>query len=131
MAQTIAEPGVHGPVEVTVVTPDGRLREVELMVTNGLEDPDVGYLVVSGRDVTDRDDEAGALRRPRAASPLTRRSAGSSHRTGRLASGAVRSGPSRRRGPAPPGKPRFRSGSHPQRSPGAGVSPAQEPPCAS
>lgn len=55
-------PGVHGPIEETVVTGDGRLREIEMMVTNALDDPRVGMLVAVCRDITDRDSEMEGLR---------------------------------------------------------------------
>ncbi|MGI8710826.1 MAG: sensor domain-containing protein [Acidimicrobiales bacterium] len=54
LAELLSSPGLHGPYEVTVVGPGGRLREVELMVTNALDDPTIGRLVASGRDITDR-----------------------------------------------------------------------------
>ncbi len=62
LAAAVARPGVHGPIEVTTISADGSLREVELMVTNALLDPDVGMLVASLRDITDRDTEMEALR---------------------------------------------------------------------
>ena len=54
-AETVSEPGVHGPIEVTIVRPDGRLREVEFMITNALHHPEIGHLVAIGRDITDRE----------------------------------------------------------------------------
>ena len=75
-AEVIARPGVHGPIEVTMVTPSGRLREVEFMVTNALDDPRIGYLVAAGRDITDREQRAEAYRQRDAwASALLRGSA--------------------------------------------------------
>ena len=62
LAAVIERPGVHGPVEVTVVAADGRLRELELMVTNALDDPGVGLLVATGRDITGRDGMVEELR---------------------------------------------------------------------
>ena len=41
---------------------DGRLREVELMVTNALDDPAIGMLVAVGRDITDRETRVEELR---------------------------------------------------------------------
>jgi diguanylate cyclase (GGDEF)-like protein/PAS domain S-box-containing protein len=55
LAEAVSTPGIHGPIEVTMVTPDGRLREVEFMIDNALEDPRIGYLVATGRDITDRE----------------------------------------------------------------------------
>jgi diguanylate cyclase (GGDEF)-like protein/PAS domain S-box-containing protein len=54
-AQVLSTPGVHGPLDATVVGPDGRLRELEIMVTNALGVASVGLLVGTGRDITDRD----------------------------------------------------------------------------
>lgn len=54
VGDALSGPGVHGPYEVTVAAAGGRLREVELMVTNLLDDPTVGMLVATGRDITDR-----------------------------------------------------------------------------
>ncbi|CAN5534617.1 hypothetical protein BH10ACT1_BH10ACT1_26680 [soil metagenome] len=62
LADVLSRPGAHGPVDVTVATADGRLCEMELMVTNALGDPDIGMLVASCRDITGRDDEVEALR---------------------------------------------------------------------
>ncbi len=73
LARVSATPGVHGPLEVTVVGADGRFIEIELMVTNALEDPDIGLLVASGRDITGRDGAIDDLRQREAwASSLLR-----------------------------------------------------------
>lgn len=89
LATITTTPGVHGPVEVTVVAGDGRLREVELMVTNALDDPRLGALVATVRDITDRDRESEHFRQLDAwATALLRTSAELflvSDRTGRLA----------------------------------------------
>jgi diguanylate cyclase (GGDEF)-like protein/PAS domain S-box-containing protein len=53
LAGTVSTAGIHGPYVVTVVAADGTLRELELMVTNALDDPAIGRLVALGRDVTD------------------------------------------------------------------------------
>ncbi|MGN6693418.1 MAG: PAS domain-containing protein, partial [Aquihabitans sp.] len=63
LARAVAEPGVHGPIEVTMVTPDGRLREAEWMLTNALDRPGVGALVAIGRDITDRDSQSEEYRK--------------------------------------------------------------------
>ncbi|MCB0972790.1 MAG: diguanylate cyclase, partial [Acidimicrobiales bacterium] len=55
-------PGVHGPITVTVVAGDGRLREVEFTLANALDHPGVGALVAVGRDITDRAIEAEHFR---------------------------------------------------------------------
>lgn len=61
-AEVVSAPGIHGPIEVTMVTPEGRLREVEFMITNALDDPRIGFLVATGRDITERDQRAEAYR---------------------------------------------------------------------
>ena len=89
LAAVVGSSGVHGPIEVTMVTPDGRLREVEFMVRNALDDPRIGHLVATGRDITDRDHESEALRQRDAwASALLRGTADLvvvTDRTGRIA----------------------------------------------
>lgn len=62
LALAVKDPGVHGPIEVTMVTPDGRLREAEFMISNALEAPGVGHLIAIGRDITDRDSQSEAYR---------------------------------------------------------------------
>jgi diguanylate cyclase (GGDEF)-like protein/PAS domain S-box-containing protein len=62
LAHAAATPGVHGPIEVTMVTPEGRLREAEFMVSNALGRPGVGRLVVIGRDITERGSESEVFR---------------------------------------------------------------------
>ena len=62
LAHAASTPGVHGPIEVTVVTSDGRVREAEFMMTNALDDPAIGKLVAIGRDITDRDHESEVFR---------------------------------------------------------------------
>ncbi|QGG96843.1 sensor domain-containing protein [Actinomarinicola tropica] len=70
----LAAPGAHGPVEVTVTRPDGALRELELMLSNGLDDPELGAVVVAIRDITKRSSEVELLRRREAwADALIRR----------------------------------------------------------
>jgi len=62
LTHAATNPGVHGPIEVTMVTPDGRLREAEFMVSNALDVPGVGHLIAIGRDITDRDSQSEAYR---------------------------------------------------------------------
>jgi diguanylate cyclase (GGDEF)-like protein/PAS domain S-box-containing protein len=62
LALAVATPGVHGPIEVTMVTPEGRLREAEFMLTNALDTPGVGRIVAVGRDITDRDSQSERYR---------------------------------------------------------------------
>jgi diguanylate cyclase (GGDEF)-like protein/PAS domain S-box-containing protein len=61
-AEVLSRPGLHGPIEVTVVAGDGGLRELELMVTNALDEPGVGVLVASARDITTRETVVEELR---------------------------------------------------------------------
>jgi diguanylate cyclase (GGDEF)-like protein/PAS domain S-box-containing protein len=65
LAKVLAEPGLHGPIGVTVVAGDGRLREVEIMVTHALDER-AGPLVASCRDVTGRGTELEDLRQSEA-----------------------------------------------------------------
>ena len=53
LAEVVSTPGVHGPFVVTVVATDGTLRDLEVMITNALDDPSMGHLLATGRDVTD------------------------------------------------------------------------------
>lgn len=70
----LSAPGAHGPVEVTVTRPDGTLRELELMLSNELADPELGAVVVSIRDITRRPGDVEELRRREAwADALIRR----------------------------------------------------------
>ncbi|WP_426574335.1 sensor domain-containing protein [Aquihabitans sp. McL0605] len=57
LVHVVSTPGLHGPIEVTMVTADGRLREAEFMINNALGDPRVGKLVGIGRDITDRENQ--------------------------------------------------------------------------
>jgi len=62
LAHAASTPGVHGPIEVTLAAPDGRLREAEFMITNALDDPAIGKLIAIGRDITDRESESEQFR---------------------------------------------------------------------
>jgi diguanylate cyclase (GGDEF)-like protein/PAS domain S-box-containing protein len=62
LAHAVSTPGVHGPIEVTMVTPDGRLREAEFMLANALDRPGVEQMVAIGRDITDRDSQSEVYR---------------------------------------------------------------------
>ena len=62
LAKALTSPGLHGPFEVTIVAADGRLRELELMVDNALDDPAICALVATGRDITDRAHDAEQAR---------------------------------------------------------------------
>ncbi|MCU1497599.1 MAG: hypothetical protein JWM47_1552, partial [Acidimicrobiales bacterium] len=73
LSEVLSRPGVHGPVVVTVLAADGRLLETELLVTNALDDPAVGLLVASCRNITPRDTVVEELRQREAwASSLLR-----------------------------------------------------------
>ncbi|MGI8756404.1 MAG: sensor domain-containing protein [Acidimicrobiales bacterium] len=61
-ASILGGPGTYGPLAVTLVTPDGRLREVELMATNALDDPAVASIVAVGRDITERPAQSEQIR---------------------------------------------------------------------
>jgi diguanylate cyclase (GGDEF)-like protein/PAS domain S-box-containing protein len=62
LAEAAASPGVHGPIAVTVLRPDGQLRETEFMLSNRLGDPVIGAIVAVGRDITERSTEAEVFR---------------------------------------------------------------------
>ncbi|WP_421121412.1 EAL domain-containing protein [Aquihabitans daechungensis] len=76
LAVAASTPGVHGPIEVTMVTPDGRLREAEFMVSNALDRPGVEHLVAIGRDITERDSQSEAYRQRDAWASMLLRGAG-------------------------------------------------------
>jgi len=59
------------PVAVPFRQPDGRVRRLELVVTDLRSDPDVQGLVLNGRDVTERDELEGRLRHLAFHDPLT------------------------------------------------------------
>jgi diguanylate cyclase (GGDEF)-like protein/PAS domain S-box-containing protein len=54
ITQLTDEPGRERTIELRLFTRDGRMRLVEAVCQNLLDDPDVGGLVWNGRDVTDR-----------------------------------------------------------------------------
>jgi diguanylate cyclase (GGDEF)-like protein/PAS domain S-box-containing protein len=73
-AGVLASPGQHGPVEVTITHPDGHLSELEVLLNNALDDPEVGAVVGSIRDITRRAGDIEELRRREAwADALIRR----------------------------------------------------------
>ncbi len=59
-------PGPHGPFGVNLRAADGSVRFFQAVVTNRLDDPTVGGLVVSARDDTDRHEAEERLRRSEA-----------------------------------------------------------------
>lgn len=72
----LASPGQHGPVEVTVTGSDREFRELELLLTNALDDPSFRAVAVSIRDITHRPGDLEELRRREAwADALIRRGA--------------------------------------------------------
>jgi diguanylate cyclase (GGDEF)-like protein/PAS domain S-box-containing protein len=73
-AEVLATPGRHGPVEVTVTRADGEFRELQLTLTNGMDDPELRGVVVAIRDITVDPDAIEELRRREAwADALIRR----------------------------------------------------------
>jgi diguanylate cyclase (GGDEF)-like protein/PAS domain S-box-containing protein len=63
IAQAFTEPGVHGPVTLRVEDSEGRVRTLEALGHNRLDDPDVEGVVVTARDITERVDAEEAARR--------------------------------------------------------------------
>jgi diguanylate cyclase (GGDEF)-like protein/PAS domain S-box-containing protein len=54
LGTTADEPGVHDPITLRVLVADGSIRFVELIGHNLLDEPSVGGIVISARDLTDR-----------------------------------------------------------------------------
>jgi diguanylate cyclase (GGDEF)-like protein/PAS domain S-box-containing protein len=65
------QPGLVHTIELHLRTPDGRIRLVEAVCQNLLDDADVGGLVWNGRDVTDRRTLEDELMRQALHDPLT------------------------------------------------------------
>ncbi len=63
IARAFAEPGVHGPVTLRMEDAEGRIRHVEALGHNRLDDPDVEGVVVTARDITERVEAEEAARR--------------------------------------------------------------------
>ncbi len=63
LLEMLGRPGIHGPFAVTIATATGALRELEVMVTNALQDPSISALVAVGRDITGRNDSTELIRR--------------------------------------------------------------------
>ena len=53
-AAVAAAPGTHGPFGLNLRTKDGRVRQMESIVTNRISDPVIGGLVTVARDSTER-----------------------------------------------------------------------------
>ena len=71
MAFLAEQPGLVHTIELRLRTRDGRVRLVEAVCQNLVEDPDVGGLVWNGRDVTDRRALEDELTRQALHDPLT------------------------------------------------------------
>jgi diguanylate cyclase (GGDEF)-like protein/PAS domain S-box-containing protein len=54
LGTTAAEPGVHDPITLRIIVDRGSTRFVELIGHNLLDEPGVGAIVISARDLTDR-----------------------------------------------------------------------------
>jgi diguanylate cyclase (GGDEF)-like protein/PAS domain S-box-containing protein len=61
-AEVLSTPGVHPPVEFRAPHKDGSWRYLEHTVNNLLDDPEVGAIVVTSRDVTKRKELEEQLR---------------------------------------------------------------------
>ena len=62
LAEVLAGPGVYGPFAVAVFDGDGKVLAFELLVTNALDDPSLGLLVATCRDITRRENVHDELR---------------------------------------------------------------------
>ena len=62
-AEILKTPGLHPPLEFRVPHKDGPWRDLEHVVTNLLDDPAVGGVVVNSRDVTERKRAEAEVRR--------------------------------------------------------------------
>ena len=63
VARAFTEPGVHGPVTLRIADSEGRIRTLEALGHNRLDDPDVEGVVVTARDITERVEAEDAARR--------------------------------------------------------------------
>ncbi|MEY2474951.1 MAG: hypothetical protein QOG87_266 [Actinomycetota bacterium] len=61
-AELLATPGAHPPLLIRLRHADGTWRWTESFATNLLDDPDVGGMIVTTRDVTERESAVAALR---------------------------------------------------------------------
>jgi len=62
-AEILGSQGPHGPIAVSTYGRDGQVHELELRITNLLDDPDVAGIVVIARDITRRVDDVEVARR--------------------------------------------------------------------
>jgi diguanylate cyclase (GGDEF)-like protein/PAS domain S-box-containing protein len=53
-AEVLSNPGVHPPIEFPVPHADGSERHFEHTINNLVDDPEVGGIVISSRDITER-----------------------------------------------------------------------------
>ncbi len=67
----LGTPGLHPPLEFRVPHKDGSSRYLEHVVNNLLDDPDVGGIVVTSRDITKRKELEEQLRHHAFHDPLT------------------------------------------------------------
>ena len=63
LVEAFATPGMHGPISLRVLAADGTWRHLEAFGNNQLDDPLVGGVVITARDVTERIEAEEALRR--------------------------------------------------------------------
>ncbi len=70
-AEILETPGVHPPIEFPVPHADGSWRYFEHIVNNKLDDPSIGGIVVSSRDITERKALEERLRHQALHDPLT------------------------------------------------------------
>jgi diguanylate cyclase (GGDEF)-like protein/PAS domain S-box-containing protein len=63
LADAFVTPGMHGPISLRVRAADGSWRNLEAFGNNLLDDPAVGGVVVTARDITERLQTEEALRR--------------------------------------------------------------------
>jgi diguanylate cyclase (GGDEF)-like protein/PAS domain S-box-containing protein len=63
LVEAFATPGMHGPLSLRVLAADGTWHHLEAFGNNLLDDPLVGGVVITARDVTERIEAEEALRR--------------------------------------------------------------------
>ncbi len=63
IGRAFSEPGIQGPISLRVYASDGRIRVVEALGHNRLDDPEVEGIVVTARDITERVEAEDAARR--------------------------------------------------------------------
>ncbi len=63
VARAFSEPGIQGPITLRVRAAGDRIRVIEALGHNRLDDPDVEGIVVTARDITERVEAEEAARR--------------------------------------------------------------------